>query len=48
MPHPWAATFPATVSMNIVRATAWTLPDAAQKAKGRLCGKRAGSPAALG
>ena len=33
---------------NIVRATAWTLHDAAQKAKGRLCGKRAGSPAALG
>ena len=32
----------------IVRATAWTLHDAAQKAKGRLCGKRAGSPAALG
>ena len=36
------------ISMNIVRATAWTLHDAAQKAKGRLCGKRAGSPAALG
>ena len=34
--------------MNIVRATAWTLYDAAQKAKGHLCGKRAGSPAALG
>jgi len=30
------------ISMNIVRATAWTLHDAAQKAKGRLCGKRAG------
>ena len=26
----------------------WTLHDAAQKAKGRLCGKRAGGPAALG
>ena len=36
------------ISMNIVRATAWTLHDAAQKAKGCLCGKRAGSPAALG
>ena len=36
------------ISMNIVRATAWTLHDAAQKAKGRLCGKRASSPAALG
>ena len=36
------------VSMNIVRATAWTLHDAAQNAKGRLCGKRTGSPAALG
>ena len=36
------------ISMNIVRATAWTLHDAAQKAKGRLCGKRAGGPAALG
>jgi hypothetical protein len=36
------------ISMNIVRATAWTLHDDAQKAKGRLCGKRAGSPAALG
>ena len=35
------------ISMNIVRAVAWTLHDAAQKAKGRLCGKRAGSPAAL-
>ena len=35
------------ISMNIVRATAWTLHDAAQKAKGRLCGKRAGGPAAL-
>jgi hypothetical protein len=34
--------------MNIVRATAWTLHDAAQNAKGRLCGKRTGSPAALG
>ena len=33
----------------IVRAVAWTLRlhDAAQKAKGRLCGKRADSPAAL-
>ena len=31
----------------LVRAVAWTLHDAAQKAKGRLCGKRAGSPAAL-
>ena len=29
------------ISMNIVRATAWTLHDAAQKAKGRLCGKNA-------
>ena len=36
------------ISMNIVRATAWTLHDAAQKAKGLLCGKRAGGPAALG
>ena len=36
------------ISMNVVRATAWTLHDAAQKAKGCLCGKRAGSPAALG
>ena len=36
------------ISMNIVRTTAWTLHDAAQKAKGRLCGKHAGSPAALG
>ena len=25
--------------MNIVRAVAWTLHDAAQKAKSRLCGK---------
>ena len=34
--------------MNIVRAVAWTLHAAAQNAnKGRLCGKRAGSPAAL-
>ena len=37
----------ADVLRNIVRAVAWTLHDAAQKAKGRLCGKRAGSPAAL-
>jgi hypothetical protein len=29
------------IFMNIVRATAWTLHDAAQKAKGRLCGKNA-------
>ena len=35
------------ISMNIVRAVAWTLHAAAQNAKGRLCGKRAGSPAAL-
>ena len=35
------------IFMNIVRAVAWTLHDAAQKTKGRLCGKRAGSPAAL-
>jgi len=40
--HTWA------ISMNIVGATVRTLHDAAQKAKGRLCGKRAGSPAALG
>ena len=39
------------ISMNsIVRAThgTWTLHDAAQKAKGLLCGKGAGGPAALG
>ena len=38
------------ISMNIVRATAWTLHDAPRKklSKGRLCGKRAGGPVALG
>ena len=35
------------ISMTIVRAGAWKLHDTAQKSKGRLCGKRAGSPAAL-
>ena len=35
------------ISMSVVRATAWAVYDAAQRAKGRLCGKRAGSSAAL-
>ena len=39
--EPIAHSHTRAISMNIVRATAWTLHDAAQKAKGRLCGKRA-------